>query len=205
MRRAVAELYASVLIVGIVVALSYFVFTQAAVPRHASRPIIVTKRYVIYGDPSLFFLQLNASGEVTIDEFRVDSASSLTGVLSLGQNGYGVASGLCAPGLTTFFSVFSPTEGSLTVNTNGESWVDGSSTHSAIVSSGWHELIIVNGSNCTITLPGGASVNALSKSVSMIPIVRSLNSTRFESYIPFATSSHSVSLVSEAGVETVGF
>ena len=200
-----AELYSSVLIVGIVVGLSYFLFTQAAMPRHTARFLVIPKQHVIYGNPSLLSLQVNASAQVTINEFRIDAASSLMGVLSLGQNGYTVTGNLCASGLTTFFSILARTAGSLKVSTDGQAWVDGSRTHSASVDPGWHEVIIENGSVCSVTPPSGAPVYAPSASVSMVPLIGSMNATNFESYVPFVSSGHSITIVSEAGVETVGF
>jgi hypothetical protein len=201
----VAELYSAVLIVGIVVALSYLVFAHAVVPRHLVNAMVVAQQYTIYGKPSLLFLQLDSSRVVNIDELRVDTASSLSGVLYLGQNGYGVIEGLCAPGLTTFFSVFAPVAGNLAVVTNGQPWVDGNRVSSETVRAGWHEVIIMNGSTCEIALPGGESLSTLAGSVSTIPMIRSINSTSIESYAPYATNGHSITLVSEAGVETLGF
>ncbi len=188
-----------------VVALSYFVFTQAVVPRHAASSLAVTKQYTIYGNPALLYLQLNSSDPIIIDEMRVDAASSLSGVLYLGQNGYGVTNRLCAPASTTFFSVFTPIAGNLAVITNGQPWVDGNGVASETVSPGWHEVIIRNGTRCSITLPSGGSVNTLSGSVSTFPLIRSVNSTSFESYTPLASNGHSIIFVSEAGVETIGF
>jgi hypothetical protein len=191
--------------VGIVVALSYFVFTQAVVPRQVANSFALAKQYTIYGNPSLLFLQLDSSGAININEFRVDAASSLSGVLYLRHEAYGVTNSLCAPGLTTFFSVFTSIAGSLAVVTNGQPWVDGNSVTSEDVAPGWHEVIIRNGSSCAIALPGGGSVSSLSGSVSTIPRITSVNSTSFVSYIPYETDMHSITFVSESGVETIGF
>lgn len=204
-RAGLAELYSSVILLCIVIGISYVVFAQFPTPKSTSRLLVVTKQLVIFGNPSLLLIQINGSASLALREFRLDSASSLDGTLALGPTGFGTVQGLCTRGMTTFFSVLAPNPGSLLVETDGLAWVDGSVASSAAVGAGWHEIIIADASTCSVHLPGGTLALTSSGSASSIPTIARTNSTTIETYIPFATNGHSLTLVTDSGVVTIGF
>jgi hypothetical protein len=191
-----------VVIVAITVALASLAYSQV----HFSvgqRPVYSYSSYSVFGEPSILHLQLNSSAPSQLKELRLDGASSLTGVLVVTSSGYSSLQSLCSATATSFFSV-NTTAGVLRVLTDGQAWIDGSEASSAQVGAGTHEVIIAGGSQCTLTLPGGATAAYPSPSISTIPRVgeSELSATVL---VPFETSGHRITAVYDGGIEVVDF
>ena len=201
-RGAASEVYSAVVVVAITLALSgaaYFLadFHVSPVPVYSERS------FATYGTPSFLHVLVNSSAPTSPAELRVDGASSLRGVLALTSNGYSTTSSLCNPGETTFFSVLTTT-GTVSVLGSGVSWVDGVQTSEASVLGGWHEVVISNGSDCAVNLPGGIQASAASPYLSPLPRVSS--SSRFFIFlVPYSSSGHLLTMVFDGGIQVLGF
>jgi hypothetical protein len=75
------------------------------------------------------------------------------------------------------------------------------------VSSGWLEVMIRDGTSCTLTLPGGQTVpgqwSPLSPYLSSIPIEGPLTGTSFTAYVPGGGGTHSLLMTSSGGLDSV--
>lgn len=190
------------IIVAVTLALSYTVYSQAKFPVEA-QPVYSSTEYVVNGAPSVLYLEVSSSATSSVAEFRLDAASSLSGILELSGAGYSTTGSLCGAGVTTFFSVFSGA-GVLRVASNGVAWIDGSLTGSLSVAQGWHEVMISNSSACQVTLPGGSVPFYPSSLLSTVPM-RQTGPQSFLFLVPFRTSGHEVTIAFAEGVETYGF
>ncbi len=199
---AVSELYSALVLVVITVAASYLVYSFARFPDTA-HPVYTVSSYAIYGSPSFLHLEIRSSSPSSPLELRLDATSSSSGVLELTASGYSSTDQLCAPGATTFFAVQAG-PGTLSIAGAGTSWIDGVSGPSAVVTPGWHELVVANGSDCTVTLPDGRRASYPSASLSTIPML-SLLPQSFVFLIPYRVTGHVVTVVFEGGVEVTGF
>lgn len=200
--RGVAELYSAVVLVAVTLAVSYLVFSQVRFPVTA-QPVFVATMTQRFGSPSLLLLSVNSSGPSSIEEFRLDSSSSLSGVLALEDGGYTTTNSLCGAALTTFFSVRT-TEGILSVSDSGTTFIDGVQSTSSKVAGGWHELIISGSASCEVTLPGGATLAHPSTLISTVPFVQP-SPQSFVFLIPFTASGHTITVSFDGVVETYGF
>jgi hypothetical protein len=201
-RPGAAEVYSAALLVAITIALSGAVYSLADF-HVAPVPAYTLSSYSVYGEPSLLHIRVNSSAPTRPAEFRVDNASSVDGVIALDPSGFSVVTGLCAAGVTTFFSVLSGT-GKISVSGTGVSWVDGVETSTATVQSGWHEIIIEDGSGCGVALPGGALVSGPSQSLSTMPM-ESASSTSFVFIVPYFTGGHVATIVFDGGNRVLDF
>ncbi len=201
-RRGFAELYAGLTIVAITFALSFLVYSEVHVSVR-SQPVYSFESYSVYGTTSFLHLSINASGPTALSQFRVDGASSSSGILELTSSGYQIAETLCSSGATSFFSVDSPS-GILTVGSSGPVWIDGTESASAHVAAGWHEIVVSDSSSCQVTLPGGEQVSYPSQAVSSMPVVQE-GPGSFDSMIPFVTSGHLITAVFDGAIETYAF
>jgi len=189
-------------VAAVTLATSYMVYSL--VTFHVSpAPVYSESSFSIYGSPSFLHLRVNATSGTSPVEFRIDGASSLSGILRLTTSGYSNFGGLCAPGSTTFFAVLTA-GGTLTVSGSGKSWIDGVAISAAQVQPGWHELIILNGSGCSVTLPGGGQATVTSSMVSSIPVESSSNRS-FLFLIPYYTPGHVATIIFDGGTEVVDF
>jgi hypothetical protein len=190
------------MVVAVTVALSYMVYSEVRVPV-AARPIFVASSTERFGSPSVLELAVNSSAPTSVSEFRVDGASSLSGVLALSGSGYTSSDSLCAAGETTFFSVLTGS-GLLSVTGPGSTIIDGSAVSSEAVSAGWHQLMISDSAACTVTLPGGTALTYPSADVSTVPFAAA-GSRSFVFLIPFVSVGHTVTISFAGGVEVYGF
>jgi hypothetical protein len=191
-----------VLIVAITLALSSFVYSEVRAPVR-DQPVYAFRSFPVLGSLSILHAQVNSSTPSVLSELRVDDASSSSGILALEGSRYSSLQSLCAPYAATFFSV-NTTRGSLTVDDNGATWIDGIEEASSQVEPGIHELVISGASVCTVTLPDGQSAVYPSGSVSTVPEV----TTSPESLlllIPFQAGGHTITAVFEGAIETYGF
>jgi flagellin-like protein len=201
-RPGASEVYSAALLVAITLALSGAVYSLADF--HVTPvPAYALSSYSVYGEPSFLHIRVNSSAPTRPAEFRVDNASSVAGVIALDLRGFSVVESLCAAGLTTFFSVLSGT-GIISVSGAGVSWVDGVETSTSTVQSGWHEIIIEDGSGCGVALPGGAMVRGPSPSLSTIPM-ESSSSASFVFIVPYFTGGHVATIVFDGGSQVLDF
>jgi GTPase SAR1 family protein len=115
--------------------------------------------------------------------FQAGGASSQTGVLYFNGTAYGTTDKLCKTGATTFFAIHTGS-GVLSTGGNGRAWIDGQWTSSLAVQPGWHEVMFAGASSCTVTEPDGQVVVYPSGTVSTVPLIGTLPSSRFELYVP---------------------
>ncbi|MDG6898124.1 MAG: hypothetical protein JRN24_00155 [Nitrososphaerota archaeon] len=202
MSRAVAELYSALLVVAITLALSYLIFTHLHFS-FTGQPVFVGSMLQEYGTPSLLRLYVNSSEQTNATEFRVDSASSLEGVLAMDGPNYTTSPALCAPGLSTFFSVYTAS-GMLSISTNGAASIDGARETASNVGEGWHEVIMTNASSCQIILPGGSQLAYPSALVSTIPFTVD-GSRTFAFLVPFEEVGHTLTIAFRGAVQTYAF
>lgn len=200
--KAVAEVYSALIIVAVTVALSYTVYSQAKFPVEA-QPVYASTQYEVYGTPSVLNLEVTSSAPSSVAEFRIDEASSLSGILELSGAGYSTTKSLCGSGVTTFFSVYTKS-GVLEVADNGAAWIDGTRTASLSVTQGWHEVMISNSSICQVTLPGGDTPLYPSNLISAVPL-KQTGQQSFLFLVPFTTSGHEIVIAFAGRVETYGF
>src|SRR2546422_6552730 len=124
-RRAVVEVYSSLVIIAMVVSLSYLVYSQAPRPTNSGNLVFLNDVRHIFASPPLVLVAVNASAPDTMVELDIDEASSSAGILALVGSAYTSVKSLCAEDATTFFSVYAAGSGELLLQTDGESWVDG--------------------------------------------------------------------------------
>lgn len=201
-RLAVSEALSAALIVAVTLALSGAAYALADF--HVSPvPVFTQNSFSIFGTPSFLHIQVNSSSPASLAEFQLDDASSASGFLALTAAGYSVTGSLCAQGAITFFSVSSGS-GTISVSGSGVSWIDGVETSSETVESGWHEVVISNGSNCSISLPNGVLVDGPSPGVSTLPVLTSSDRS-FTFLVPYYSSGHVATIVFDGGTQVVGF
>jgi hypothetical protein len=194
--------YSAVVVASVTLAVSYAVYSLATF--HASpAPVYTESSFSVYGSPSFLFVRVNASSATTPAEVRVDGSSSLSGILRLTGSGYSNIDAFCAPGSTTFFSVLT-SSGQLGVTGSGRVWIDGASGPSSLVRTGWHEIVIADGSGCSVSVPGSGQVTVTSPLVSPIP-KESSNSRSFRFMIPYVSPGHLVTMVFDGGTQLVDF
>lgn len=201
-RPAASEVVSAALIAAITLALAGAAYSLADF--HPSPvPVYTESSYSIYGAPSFLHVEVDSTSPSSPVELRLDGASSLSGILALTANGYAVTGGLCSSGETTFFSVLSGV-GEVTVSGSGTTWIDGVEAPSSLVEAGWHEVVIADGSDCTIGLPGGALVRGPSPAVSSIPAESSSPRT-FVFFVPYNSGGHAATIVFDGGTVALGF
>jgi hypothetical protein len=207
-RAAIAQYEATIVLVVISLSLASVVY--ASLRRESSldpEPLFINAETPIGGSPGIERLEVNSSSATTVTSLSLDEASSSAGVLAFDGSAYSTTKSLCAAGVTTFFSVLASQPGTLTVTTNGKSWVSGTWGGAVSVSSGWHEVMIQGATTCTLTLPGGQEVpgqwNASSPFVSSIPLEGPLTGTSFTVFVPSGGGSHSLLITSSGGLDAV--
>jgi len=196
------EVYSNLLIVAMILAISYLIYSQAPRPSPSGRLVYNNSVHMLFGSPSLALLGINSTGPDVAIELDVDQASSKDGILSLEGTSYVATQSLCTANGITFFSVLAPLGGELTVNTTGDSWVDGHMTRSIRVDSGWHELIISHTSTCGIVLPDGRVLSSITTGLSTIPMIGQSPSSVFRSYLPLAGAPHHIQIVFGGGIDS---
>jgi hypothetical protein len=198
-------------IVAVTLALSYLVYSAMRTQTtgvDSSPPVLSSRSYSVYGTQSLRFLQVNSSVPTNVYAVEVDNASSIAGFLDLTHVGYGVARTLCIEDGVTFFSVYSSTNGLLNVSTNGTAWIDGRSGSSTDVSPGWHEVMLSDSENCSVTLPDGQTIGPGSTDVSPIPMIAGGGpgeGRSFEFIFPYDGSGHTATITFNGAIETYPF
>jgi hypothetical protein len=207
-RAAIAQYEATIVLVVISLSLASVVYS--GLRRESGidpQPLFVSEETAIGGTPAIERVELNSSSATAISAVGLDEATSSAGVLAFDGAAYSTVGSLCAAGLTTFFSVLAPQPGTLNVVTDGASWVSGTWGGAVGVSSGWQEVMIVGGTSCTLTLPGGQSVpsewNSSSSVVSSVPVDGSLRGTSFTVYVPTGGGAHSLLISASGGFDVV--
>ncbi len=207
-RLAIAQYEATVVLV--VISLSLASVLYAGLKRESSlgpEPVFVDEVMSIGGSTPIERVSVNSSSSTEVSSLEVDAATSSKGILAFNGSAYVTLGSLCAPGVTTFFSVLVPRAGTLTVATNGVSWVSGEWGDSVSVSAGWQEVMIEGGTSCSITLPGGQAVptqwSPPSRVLSSIPVVGTLSGTAFTFYVPTGGGRHMLLMTSAGGFEVV--
>ena len=201
-RRAVVEVYSSLVIIAMVVSLSYLVYSQAPRPTSSGHLVFLNNIRRVFDSPSLVLVAINSSAPDTVVEVDIDEASSSDGILALVGSSYTPVKYLCAEGATTFFSVYAAAPGELVVNADGESWVDGYAASSLRVDAGWHEIILSGALSCEIALPGGQALTFPGSGVSSIPFIGRLESRSFALYLPFTGTRHQLRILFSGGVDS---
>lgn len=207
-RAAIAQYEATVVLVVISLALASVVY-EALRPEASLQPspTFVNGETPIGGTPAIERIAANASSPTTLAAFSVDGASSSQGILAFSGSAYSTVGSLCAPGQTTFFSVYSQEPGTIEVATNGTPWIAGTLSSQASVASGWQEVMIQSGSSCSVTLPGGQPVPSQwvssSSVLSSIPVEGALTGTSFTFYVPSGGGTHGVLVATSGGLDDV--
>jgi hypothetical protein len=207
-RGAIAQYEATVILVIVSLSLASVVY-EGLKPETRVNPAAVffNQGTWLGGDPVVERLSMNSSTPVTVSSLEVGSLSSQTGVLAYGGGGgYSVSPALCRPGQTTFFSVLATGPGSIDVTTDGRAWIAGSWADSATVSSsGLQEVMIADGTTCSVSLPGGQSIaggawSPVSSLVSSIPLQgSSATGQEFLMFIPTAGGGGTQVLLTTSG------
>ncbi len=197
------EVYSNLLIVAMILALSYFIYSQVQRPDTSGHIVYHNAIRKVFGSPSFALLGINSSGPDKVLELDVDQASSADGILSLEGSSYTTIHSLCTPDGISFFSVYAPLSGDLSINVGGQAWIDGYLAKSTHVGAGWHELIISHASTCTIILPGGLLLSSVTSSVSSIPVIGQLASATFRLYLPFEGARHQINVVFNGGIDVI--
>ena len=207
-RSAIAQYEATIVLV--VISLSLASVVCAGLRRESAlepQPLFVNEETAIGGSPVVERVEVNSSSATTLSSLNIDAASSTQGVLAFDGSSYSSLESLCAPGVTTFFSVLASQAGTLEVSTDGESWVSGKWGNAVSVSPGWQEVMIQSGTSCTVTLPGGQTVpsqwNPSSALLSSIPSDGAISGISFTFYIPVGGGSHSLLVTSSGGLDDV--
>lgn len=205
-RAAIAQYEATVVLV--VVSLSLASVVYAGLRRESSlhpQSLFVNAETSIGGNPPIERLEANSSSATTVSSFRLDTASSTTGVLAFDGRAYSTTTSLCGAGVTTFFSVLASQAGTLVVDTDGKSWVSGTWGGAVNVTSGWQEVMIQGGTVCTVALPGGEAVPTAwtpsSTLISSIPVEGNLTGRAFTFYVPSGGGAHSLLMTSSGGFD----
>lgn len=207
-RAAVAQYEATIVLVVLSLSLASVVY--GGLKRETSltpRPLFVNGETQIGGSPALVRVDVNSSSATTISSVSIDEASSTGGIIAFDGSNYSDASALCLAGRTTFFSVDALQAGALQVSTDGRAWVSGTWGTAVAVAPGWHELMIVGGTSCTVTLPGGQVVsrawNSSSPSVSSVPLEGGFSGTSFTLYVPSGGGPHRLLITTKGGFDDV--
>ncbi len=208
-RPGIAQYEATIVLVVISLSLASVVYE--GLRRESTlepQPLFVNEETPIGGSPVVERVEVNSSSATTLSSFSIDASSSTQGIIAFGGSSYSLVKSLCAPGVTTFFSVMASQSGALDVSTDGESWVSGQWGDSVSVSPGWQEVMIQSGTSCTVTLPGGRTVpsqwSPSSALLSSIPTQGALAGTSFTFYVPVGGGSHSLLIASSGGLDDVG-
>jgi hypothetical protein len=202
--RAIAQFEATILLVVVSLSLASLVYSSLRRETGSgAQPVFVVAVTSLGGDPAIERVLLNSSAPTTVSSLTVDASSSSSGVLSFNGTAYSTSGSICVASGTTFFSVYAPQAGAVTVSTSGRSWISGAWTSSAQVQAGWQEVMIQGGSSCSITLPGGQVVRspgALNATlVSSVPLQGYTSGTAFASYIPAGGAFHYVLITTPGG------
>jgi len=199
--RGISGFVATLILVVISLSLSYAVYegvSRLAPPREG---VFANQALTLGGSPEIMEVEINASSPNTPQAFEADDASSRTGVLYFDGTSYGTTQGLCLPGATTFFSVYTQTSGLLQAVSNGRASIDGYWTGSLVVGPGWHEVMFLGASSCQVTLPDGSAPSFPSTSLTSVPFIGSIPSARFVVYVPTDGLGHSLILVFDGGYD----
>lgn len=201
--RGISGFIATLILVAIALSLSYAVYE--GVSRLTPPKTIVYSNQVltIAGSPEIEEVQVNASSRSALQALEADSAGSPSGILYFNGTEYGTTRQLCLAGGTTFFSVLAAAPGQIDVTASGSVWIDGVSTDSLSVTSGWQEVMISDASTCSVAAPGGSSLAYPSGQVSSIPLIGSMSSTSFTLFVPTDGHSHSLILVFDGGYDAI--
>jgi hypothetical protein len=207
-RVGIAQYEATVVLVVISLSLGSVVYSGLkGEARLSAQPVFVSSKTDIGGNPPTARVIINSSTSTSVTSVSVDEASSKDGVLAFDGSSFLTSGSLCAAGATTFFSVLASQAGTLTVTTDGRAWVDGTFGRAVTVAPGWHEVMIVRGTSCSISLPGGVAVSSswspASQVVSSIPAEGALSGTSFTFYIPDGGGPHSMLMTSTGGFDAV--
>jgi hypothetical protein len=209
-RPAIAQYEATVVLVVISLSLASVVYAGLRQEsRLDTQQVFVNEETSIGGSPAIERVEVNSSSVGTISSFSVDGTSSTGGILAFDGSSYSTSKSLCAAGSTTFFSVLSSRPGAIEVATNGESWISGTWGSAVSVSPGWQEVMIQDGTSCSISLPDGQETSAQwSPSLvflSSIPVEGALTGSSFTFYLPSGGSPHHLVLTSSGGFDDVAF
>jgi len=191
--RALSGYVAALVLVVITMSLSYVVYQGARSfdpDKQAVQPVFENQVATIEASPlGLLRVQVNSSRPESSAALEIDGSSSRSGILFVGGTGqYGVSpSSLCRARATTFFSVLSPSAGELHVSTDGQAWIDGAWGDTLSVGAGWNEVMISDGTVCSVVTSGG-TLTGPGPSVSGLPIVGALPSASFTLFIPSGSS-----------------
>jgi hypothetical protein len=206
-RVATAQYEATVVLV--VVSLSLASIVYGGLRREASMgtsPVFVDEETPVGGTPEIVRIEVKSSTTTTISSLSLDEASSTSGTITFDGSSYSTSSSLCSAGMTVFFSVDAEVAGALDVATDGRAWISGTWGTAESVSPGWHELMIQDGTTCSITLPGGHVVsgsNSSSPLVSPVPLEGAHTGTSFTLYIPSGGAAHRLLITSTGGFDNV--
>jgi hypothetical protein len=203
-RRGVAQYEAAVVLVAISLAMTSVLYSAVRKQTIAPEAVFANSLVDLGGSPPLVRLAVNGSEPVTLTSFAADDANSVDGILYLDSGGYHSSQSLCAAGGTTFFSVLATQSGPLRVASNGQSWISGAWTSSQPEAPGWHEVMIVGASTCSLTLPGGQVVAAPGLLTSSVPVEGALNGTSFVLCVPTDPSPHSFLVTTSGGLDAFG-
>ncbi|MDG6977890.1 MAG: hypothetical protein JRN58_02285 [Nitrososphaerota archaeon] len=207
-RGAIAQYEATVVLVVVSLALASVVYQgMRGLSRTSPEPVFVEQVTLIGGAPGIERVVLNSSSATTVSSLSVDSAASGSGILELGVGGYAAAAPLCGANVTTFFSVLAPEAGTLEVSSDGLSWVSGTWGSAVHVSPGWNEVMIQDAATCSLSLPGGATVQggwtAQPGPLSSVPVEGPLSGTGFTFFIPTGDGAHAVLIATDGGFARV--
>ena len=207
-RSAIAQYEATVILVVLSLSLASVVYS--GIKRESNiqqQPVFVNVETLVGGNPPILAVTVNASASTTVTSLSLDEASSVAGVLAFDGNAFTDSTSLCSPGKTTLFSVDVSQRGTLAVSTNGVAWASGSVGTSFAVQPGWHEVMISNGSTCTITMPGGQTVSgpwtATIAVLSSLPLDGSRTGPHFAIFVAEGGGAHSLLLTSAGGLDSV--
>ncbi len=196
-RAAVAELYATLVVISITFSMSYVIYSELSAPRTGDRLVFLNRTSVIEGPPELVLLQVNVSKPTTLVSVQIDNISASSGILALGLNGYANSPTPCGSGLVTFFSVRTSAPAQLNLRSNGETWMGGYWSNAGAVGVGWTEVMINNASSCSVSVPGGT--------ISTLPLSGTNESTNFRLFLPVASGTHYALLMFTGGFDKVAF
>lgn len=207
-RRGIAQYEATVVLVVVSLALASVVYAGLKPESGLDpQPVFVNQETQVGGTPAIELVQVNASADTDITSLTLDGATSSAGILALGPEGYSASTSLCAAGEETFFSVLAPQAGTLTVSTNGQAWIAGAWGPAANVGAGWQEVMVEDGSSCSVTLPGGEAVSAQWSgsvaSLSSIPAEGPRSGLGFSLYLPVGPGAHSLLITTTGGFDDV--
>ncbi|MDG6925635.1 MAG: hypothetical protein JRN09_03685 [Nitrososphaerota archaeon] len=181
--RGVSTFVATLLLVSISLSLSFVVYEGVSRFAPPQQNVYTNQVIQVGGPEGLVEVLVNSSSAGSPLAFQAGGASSQTGVLYFNGTAYGTTDKLCKTGATTFFAIHTGS-GVLSTGGNGRAWIDGQWTSSLAVQPGWHEVMFAGASSCTVTEPDGQVVVYPSGTVSTVPLIGTLPSSRFELYVP---------------------